>query len=700
MNRHKKRWIRPLALILGALLLTLAVELVVFNRKALFTGSQAWVPLPEPEITGDLAEDGKVTLSYQRLDREIRHCHFDIEVLDEDGAAVVTTFTVMITDEGNKNSYPAGTIAYLPGCDKAAWFSLNSYGKVDRLILVLTSGKGRTYTVRAAEINGGVPFRISVPRMLAILGLLAVLWLLRPGSFLYDNRLWNRQRWYKPVCILLVLLLNAAALWRLGLSNEAMVRIPDEEHWDHHYQYALLARALAEGRTNIETPEQREMLDLLGEMENPYNHSARKALLVENGMDRPWDEAYYNGHLYVYFGVVPVLLTYLPYYLITGRDLPTVWAVILAGALAVTAAFALLRALIRRYYPETPFPVYVLLSLLLGNCSGVLCHALDPTFYVVPIHFAQAFIFLALALWLSAADRWKPAEAVPAPERCCFAPIRGGGGAAAVVLRIAGGSLLAALVAGCRPQFLVYSALALPIFLPLIRQEKGRGVILRRAAAFCLPYLAVAIPLMYYNAIRFGSPLDFGANYNLTTNDMTHRGFRLERLPDGLFAYLFRLPNVELSFPYVKEAATTPIYMGKTIQEPMFGGVLLVFPFLWSLLGTRRVSPLLREKKLRLLTLLPLVLVLIVAAADTEMAGILWRYTGDFLPLLFLSAGIVFLALLQTAGPRLRRVLQGFLTLTALLALLTCLLISVTNGKLLERSPESYFQLKDFLSWT
>ena len=81
------------------------------------------------------------------------------------------------------------------------------------------------------------------------------------------------------------------------------------------------------------------------------------------------------------------------------------------------------------------------------------------------------------------------------------------------------------------------------------------------------------------------------------------------------------------------------------------------------------------------------------------MAGILWRYTGDFLPLLFLAASLVWLALLQTANTRFRRTLLAFLTVTTLLALLTCLLISVTNSDLLSRDPENYYRLKDFLSF-
>ena len=52
--------------------------------------------------------------------------------------------------------------------------------------------------------------------------------------------------------------------------------------------------------------------------ENPYDRAERKDLGI--GSYR-WDYAYYDGKIYVYFGVAPVILMYLPYYLITGTDL-------------------------------------------------------------------------------------------------------------------------------------------------------------------------------------------------------------------------------------------------------------------------------------------------------------------------------------------------------------------------------------------
>ena len=52
--------------------------------------------------------------------------------------------------------------------------------------------------------------------------------------------------------------------------------------------------------------------DWLKSMDDPYDKSARDELQKETGEPYLFDVAYYDGHYYVYFGVVPVLMFYLP----------------------------------------------------------------------------------------------------------------------------------------------------------------------------------------------------------------------------------------------------------------------------------------------------------------------------------------------------------------------------------------------------
>ena len=79
---------------------------------------------------------------------------------------------------------------------------------------------------------------------------------------------------------------------------------------------------------------------------------------------------------------------------------------------------------------------------------------------------------------------------------------------------------------------------------------------------------------MYYNAIRFGSPFDFGATYNLTSNDMTRRGFVLERIPLGIFEYVFQPITVSGAFPFMEAVSLADDYIGQYNREPFLADCL------------------------------------------------------------------------------------------------------------------------------
>lgn len=150
---------------------------------------------------------------------------------------------------------------------------------------------------------------------------------------------------------------------------------------------------------------------------------------------------------------------------------------------------------------------------------------------------------------------------------------------------------------------------------------------------------------MWYNAARFGSPFDFGSNYNLTTNDMTQRGFDAGRLLPALFAYFIQTPSMVGTFPYIQACPFATTYMGQTIKEATFGGLLATVPFLWTLLLTGRATQLrIRLRKNRTVAGVIFVLLgsgLVVALADAQMAGVLQRYYADFSVMFLLAAVLV-----------------------------------------------------------
>ena len=98
-----------------------------------------------------------------------------------------------------------------------------------------------------------------------------------------------------------------------------------------------------------------------------------------------------------------------------------------------------------------------------------------------------------------------------------------------------------------------------------------------------MPYVLIAAGLMAYNALRFGSPFDFGASYSMTSNDMTHRGTNLERILYGIWYFLFEPMQLEGKFPYLQSASIATDYLGKLVTESWFGGIFACSMLTWGI---------------------------------------------------------------------------------------------------------------------
>ena len=258
-----------------------------------------------------------------------------------------------------------------------------------------------------------------------------------------------------------------------------------------------------------------------------------------------------------------------------------------------------------------------------------------------------------------------------------------------------------AMVAGCRPQFLMGSFLILFILWPSVKgkwKENPRKLYLDVLVA-AIPYIVVAAGLMYYNYIRFDSPFDFGANYNLTTNDMRHRGFNLSRLEDGIFMYLFQLPNVGVEFPYVFPTHFISNYVGKTIRENMFGGAFFTNTLLLSVLAVRRVKKQLKQKRLYGLTISALVSAVAVVIADTQMAGILSRYYADFIWLIFFAANIVLLQLWEKSKSVVaRKRIILFVISSGFWGIFMQLGMGIQAGQIESMNENAFYMIRGFFS--
>lgn len=635
------------------------------------------------------------TLEFSNLNTEVHNIWLNFDYRQP---AQELTVKIQFADDAHhtyfdSTEYTVGVpdVAVSTLSDQSEYINLNTAGLVDNLRIEI-AGENVSYPIKLSDIvlNAHHPFDFNTGRFLATAGILLLAFAFRPRSAIYRIHIVDEPRKSKAAIIATVVIevyLMSAFLFMgsnlVGVATQGY----NSGSWDGHsivntfevggdnaQQYAELAKAMAHGQLYLEE----EPPQWLQDMADPYDKGARDEAQKETGEPYLFDVAYHDGHYYVYFGVVPVVLFYLPFYLLTGANFPTAIGVLIACVAFVLGCSALLDRFARYHFKRVSLGLYLLLQIPLVTCCGILYLLKFPTFYSLPIMLGLAFSVWGLYFWMR--GRASAARST-GPEKWYLA-----------------GSLCMALVVGCRPQLVVLSLLAFPLFWRAYITERRlftpRGA--REFACLVAPYAVVAAGLMGYNYARFGSLTDFGANYNLTVNDMTKRGWNLGRLAPALFAYFLQPPCVTGVFPYVQPAPFDTTYMGQTIKEVTFGGILACLPVLWVLPFAKRILALrMRQRSTR--TIMGVIVVLlasgvIVALLDAQMAGILQRYFADF-SFMFLAA-VVLLAFIVNENLSPGTMAQNLL----MKVLLVLVAVSVVYSVLVCFVPETGWY-SDVYSW-
>ena len=426
------------------------------------------------------------------------------------------------------------------------------------------------------------------------------LYAVRPNSALHVS-LSDRFTKAKAFCTVLVALITIAAcvlpMDKLPIWNG---EIPE-----HRNQYELMTEAILDGRIDFDYGDE----DELAQLENPYDPEAR----AEAGVHYHWDHAYYNGHYYMYFGIVPVFLVFLPYRVITGASLTTYHATQIFVAFTIAGIFVLFRLLAKLFFKKLPFSIYLALSVAFSVMS-VWYSTSAPALYCTAITSALeletwSLYFFIRAVWSETREN----------RQILFAGI---------------GAVLGALAFGCRPPIALANLLVIPMLAVFLKQRKCTAKLFVKLFFAASPYLVVAAGLMWYNYIRFDDPFEFGQAYQLTVADQSNYQISLDlttirRIFSNAYNYFFEVGYVQGSFPYLNPSSVLwnfPILL--------FGFAVLK-PAVWKNM---------RKTKILALWLCLLVTVLLITAVDIMWSPyLLERYRMDIYFLLgiacFLAIG-------------------------------------------------------------
>ncbi len=545
-----------------------------------------------------------------------------------------------------------------------------------------------------------VPLDLSPARILMLACLAALILAYLPGSILWRTRLDTGS---VSQSLALALILAPLAVWSCwSIQYDLSTFTPVAYHHPQAYvydfnQYDHVAQALLHGRP---------WLDLgqapgLSKAANPFDIATRNALLAQDQQPIFWDYVYHNGHWYSYFGVLPVLLLFLPYRAVTslahpgGYALPTSSAAaLLVTAATIMTALATIR-LLARWFPRVNLAVVGMALITMLEGSGMVYLWCRRNFYTIPFDASILAVMTGLWLWMGARRvHRQPADPSKHSDR---------GSTRMWTVedwdqpwqlsrpRLFLGSLSIAATLGCRPTFLAAGLLALPLFAKEIRAvintlfaRRSHPADLSRKRALSLlvcgllPVILVAAPLLWYNRWRFGSLLDFGNRYQMTVLDLTNYHPGTQGLLQ-IFGYYLLQPLTTLPvFPYL-QFSPAPMRVWH-FTEPGLGGLLVTTPVLvlaLVLIVLPRVRKELQRRGWMPALILALALAALVMAADSYVGGFSVRYTIDFAWLICLAA-VVIMAAASSAyeGGRFRAgaAVMSLLTLTCLAGLVLTLI--------------------------
>ncbi len=295
--------------------------------------------------------------------------------------------------------------------------------------------------------------------------------------------------------------------------------------------YSMVADAIANGQTSLLVTPRPELLAL----PNPYDP-------VRNVRYRMHDVSLYKGRYYVYFGVAPVVVLYLPYRLLTGEVLSDREGAWLFASGAYALACCLLNLLWNRWWPMAPRWLLLFLCFCLGFSSTFPFLLRRPAVYECAIAAGQFFLWLAMFATARAAFGCKYPRLMAALSGAALAatfgsrPLLGLSGVVLCILLVRGGAM------------------------PPLSQRRQQLV------CALLPFTAGILLLLTYNYVRFESPLEFGTSYMLSYADSrTTRLFDLSRLLPNLRFTLLEPPRLRSTFPFIVVTRNSAFFLSRGI---------------------------------------------------------------------------------------------------------------------------------------
>lgn len=530
----------------------------------------------------------------------------------------------------------------------------NFFGNTHDLKFNFNAEDGEVIRIKDIKLNQPVKLHFSPLRFLMLYLFVLGLYLLKTHEAL--NLPYKASEGAVKKCayaITAAMLVFALCLTNAGRFNDSEHSLKKDFHLENGNQ---MTKELVDAFKNKTTVIQEEPNPQLAELENPYDWSMR------DGLSYPWDHLYFNGKIYSYYGIAPVILLFLPYNLLTGYYFPSSWATWLFGVIGMIYLTRFYLLLVKKFFEDIKASQVILGLFILQLTSGIYLCFNYANFYEI----AQASGFACL------------------PSGAYYmlrSNVLGDGKIKNKYLVLS--AVILSLGVLCRPTLAVYCIAALFYiyagFAVKLRGLKADKEQLKKTyisyfAAALLPFVCIGTVQMIYNYSRFGSPFDFGIQYSLTINDFTSTEFHTQLAAIGFYNYLLLFPGALDKFPFYSVPGVllfSPQGYYFVATSATVGLLWRALP-LWAYAKAKKAYLVSADKNKRLYTLLIFISCIIcpfIIIFSIWESGYGARYSVDFAWQMITGALIIAFTLYRRSGSELRAMLDRLMRIAAVMAL-------------------------------
>lgn len=584
-----------------------------------------------------------LVLHFDGIDDEVRTIYADISLSD----ATENTVNISYTDETSEANLRGGVhLNYINGNESSKYITCSLFGTVDQLEFSINADSDSSVIVSQLRINSVIPFEFSWTRVLVFLALLYFLVILAYAPRMKLSCGKSRLFTYGAVFLTWEFLLLGVLLFLLRGTDTVVefLRNPDTNQINQE-----LVDAFRAGQVNLLSEPSEELLEL----SNPYDDSLR------SGIGFAWDHLLFEGKYYSYYGIGTVLTLFLPYHLITGTYLSSLWATLFYSLIGITFLSLSYCTLVKRYFPKTPNGI-ALSGLIIVQATSFVWYCITiGNFYELAQVSGFAFLIAGMFFLLRAG-------------------VLGKGKVSKVNICVA--TTLFSIAVLCRAALALYCLVSLLFLYAGVRKiirtapeptfRANRKPVIQFLLAACLPYVLIGSVQMIYNYLRFGSILDFGIEYTLTIYDYQHIQFHLPLVLIAIYNYLFTVPKINTVFPFI-----TSNYDSLNVNGYYFlagfsatGLIFRAVPVLGYVFGPRAYRNIGKKPERNLITAIIICGCLIVPLIQMAMIweyGYTPRYAVDFAWQMLFGAFVILFIVHRSASKPIQRVLYAVFALSA-----------------------------------